>query len=165
MNQLKCGFKWTVERIVKGEVVEVEETYNLVPIEGLDYFLNTGLKNGTPYANFYIGLYEGAYTPVPGDTAATFPSSATELTAYVEATRPILTLGAISAGAVDNSAAKAVFTGNTNGKLAQGGFISSVPTKGAATGILVSAVKFPSPKALDAGGILRATAAFNIVSI
>ena len=165
MNHVKCGFLWTIEEIKDGVLLSTEQVHNLVPVEGLNYILNAALKNGTPFPSFYVGLYEGAYTPTPGDEMATFPTAATELTAYAETTRRLLTLGAVSAGAVDNSASRAEFTGNVNGKLAQGGFISSAPTKGAATGVLVSAVRFPSPRPLDAGTVLRVTAAFNIVSL
>lgn len=167
MNGINLGFTWHIERVRKsdGAVLEREEVHNLVPVEGLNYLISTALKNGVPFANFYVGLYEGAYNPVPSDTAATFPGLATELTAYEQTTRQLLTLGAVSNGSVDNSAAKAEFTGTTNGKQAQGGFISSAPTKGASTGVLISAVKFPSPKPLDAGTILRVTAGFNAVSI
>jgi len=165
MNQLKCGFAYDLELVRDGKVIDRDRVYNLVPIQGLNYMLETALRNGSPFANFYVALYSGAYNPVPGDTAATFPAAATELTAYSESTRRPLVLGAAAGGATDNSANRAEFTGTTNGQLAQGGFIVSTPTKGAATGVLVSAVRFNSPKPLDAGNILRVTAAFTIVSI
>jgi len=167
MNGINLGFTWHIERVRKsdGAVLEREEIHNLVPVEGLNYLISTALKNGVPFANFYVGLFEGDYDPVPTDTAAAFTAAATELVAYTEVNRPTLVLGAVANGTVDNTAAKAEFTGTTNGKRAQGGFISSAPTKGAATGVLVSAVRFPSPKPLDAGTILRVTAGFSAVSI
>lgn len=165
-HTLAAGFRWELELFNKyGELIDKDTTYNLVPIEGLNYIINTALKNGTPHAGFYIGLFSGAYTPVPADTMATFPTAATELVAYSETTRRALTLGTTAAGAVDNSAARGEFTGTINGTLAQGGFISSSPTKGATTGTLVSAVRFPSPRPLDSGALLRVTAGFTIVSI
>lgn len=165
MDKVKAGFIWTLETIKDGKVIETEKVANLVPIEGLNYLISTGFKQGAAYPTFYIGLFEGDYTPIPADTAATFPGDATELTAYVSATRPALTLGTVDAGAADNSAAKAEFTGNVADKQAMGGFISSSPTKGSTTGILVSVVRFPSPKPLGAGSILRVTAAFSFISI
>lgn len=164
-EQLRVGFVWTLETIKQGVVVDRERVHNLVPEEGLHYLINAGLRNGTPFANWYIGIYEGNYVPVPGDTAATFIAAATELTAYSETTRRPLTLAAPVGGATDNSAARAEFTGTTNGKQALGGFIISTATKGAASGVLASAVRFPSPRPLDAGTILRATAGFSFVSI
>lgn len=164
--KLAAGFNYLIETIDRhGVVVDRVKTYNLVPIEGLNYIINTALKAATQQPAFYIGLYEGVYSPVPGDTMATFPASATELVAYAETTRRVLTLGDVAAGQADNSLARAEFTGNTNGKLAQGGFISSSPTKGSGSGVLVSAVRFPSPRPLDAGAMLRVTAGFTLVSI
>lgn len=165
MTKLAAGFTYTFDTLKNGILVAREVHHNLVPIEGLNYLLSVGFKAGVAYPNFYMGLYEGAYTPVPGDTAATFPAAATELVAYAEATRLPLDFGAVAAGSMDNSANRVEFTGTTNGKQVRGGFISSSPTKGSATGILVSAVQFPSPKPLDAGAVLRATAAFSIVSL
>lgn len=165
MNNLKAGFVYDIERIVGGRVVDKFRAHNLVPIEGLNYLLNTAMKGGVAYTNFYIGLYEGNYSPVPEDTMATFPLAATELTAYQAGTRPALSLGDVAAGTVDNSLAKAEFTGTTNGKMVQGGFITTSPVKGASTGILLSAVRFPSPQPLNNAGILRVTAGFSIVSV
>ena len=164
-SKFAIGFKYTTELILPGGKVERHVEKNLVPIQGLDHFLNVALKAGTQFPNFYIGLYEGDYTPQPTDTMAAFPAAATELTAYAESTRRVLTLGDVVSGSVDNSLARAEFTGNVNGRQAMGGFISSSPTKGSSTGILISAVRFPSPRPLDAGGILRVTAAFTIVSV
>ncbi len=167
MNTAKvnAGFEYHLELIDRhGRVIDREMVLNLMPVEGLNYLLGAGLKSVTPFANWYVGLYEGSYTPDPTDTAALFPSAATELTAYAESQRRTLTLGAIANGAADNQASKAEFTGNTNGKLVMGGFIASAPSKGATTGVLISAVRFNSPKPLDAGSVLRITAGFSITS-
>lgn len=164
-TETKAGFKYDLELVDRhGKVIDRETVFNLIPIQGLNYLLGAGLKSVTPFANWYVALYEGSYSPDPDDTAATFPGAATELTAYAESTRRTLTLGAIANGAADNVASKAEFTGNTNGKLAMGGFITSAPAKGAATGVLISAVRFNSPKNLDSGAVLRVTAGFSITS-
>lgn len=163
-NIARAGFVYTVETIKDGHVIDTETVSNLIPIEGLNDMLAVWLKGGTQATNFYVGLYEGNYTPVPGDTAAAFPAAATELTAYDETTRVPLVLGSVTGGAVDNSANPAVFTGSTNGKQAMGGFISTSPAKGSTTGVLASAVRFPSPKSLDDGTVLRVTCSFQIVS-
>lgn len=165
MDAMKAGFIWTIETLKDGQVVGTERVHNLVPVQGLNYIIEAALRGSAAFPTFYVGLYEGAYAPVPGDTMATFPTAATELTAYAETTRPALVLAQAANGAADSSASKASFTGNTNGKLVQGGFVSSAPTKGAGTGVLVSAVRFPSPKSLDSGTILRITCGFNIVSL
>lgn len=165
MEHAKAGFVYTIETIRDGEVIDTEVVHNLIPYEGINYLLDAGLKGATPYTNWYIGLYEGNYTPTPNDTMATFPAAATELTAYAETQREPLVLGATAMGAADNMASKAEFTGTTDGKRAMGGFVASTPAKGASTGVLISAVKFSSPKPIDAGTILRVTAGFSIASI
>jgi hypothetical protein len=165
MDSMKLGFTYTIEAVKDGQVIDSETVHNLIPIEGLNHILDVALKNGTAQAAFYVGLFEGAYTPIPADTMATFPGTATELTAYSETTRQVLTLGAIAAGQADNVDSKAVFTGPTNGKQAHGGFISSSPTKGSTTGVLISAVRFSSPKTFDSGTELRVTCAFSAVSV
>lgn len=166
MDKARFGFYYDIETVREdGVVIDRDRVYNLIPIQGLNYIIETALRNGVPFAAIYVGLYEGAYTPVPGDTMAAFPGAATELTAYAEATRQPVVLAAASGGVAENSASKAVITGNTNGKQAQGAFISSAPTKGSTTGVLLSAVRFPSPKPLDAGTVLRITCGFSAASI
>ena len=164
MERIKTGFTYTVETIKGGVVVDTFVVENLMPYEGIDYIIDSALRAGTQIPTFYVGLYEGAYTPRPEDLMSTFVGLATECESYVEAARPVLTLAQPANGETENSANKAVFTGSTNGKVVAGGFISSSPVKGGATGVLVSAVRFPSPRPLDAGTILRVTCGFSIIS-
>ena len=166
MNQkLKTGFCYLVEIIdINGQVRDSETVDNLVPIEGLNHMLGVTLKGAAQINSWFIGLYEGNYTPQSSDTATTFPGSSTETTAYSEAARPVLTLGAATAGAADNAAARAEFTFNAT-KTIYGGFIASTSAKGSTSGILISAVRFSSPKVLASGEILRVTAGFTLVSV
>lgn len=108
-------------------------------------------------------LYEGDYTPVAGDTAATFPAAATEFTAYDGTTRKTFVPGAVVGTNVDNHDNKAEFT-FTPAKVVYGGFISSSSARGSTSGVLLSAVRFGSPKSVDAGGVLRVTAGFTLAS-
>lgn len=165
MEKAHFGFHYDIETVLNGQVIDTDRVYNLIPIQGLNYIIEASLRQGAAFPAIYVGLYEGSYNPVPGDTMATFPSAATELTAYAESTRQVVTLAAASGGVAESSAAKATITGNTNGKQAQGAFISSSPTKGASTGVLLSAVRFPSPKPLDAGTVLRITCGFTAASV
>lgn len=158
------GFTYTVETIKDGKVIDREVVKNLIPIEGLNHIGDVALNGATQITTWYVGLFEGAYTPTPSDVMATFPTAATECTAYT-GDRKALDLAAFSGGAADNQANRAEFVGTTDGKLVQGGFVSSSPTKGATTGVLISAVRFPSPKTLDNGTTLRVTAAFNSASV
>jgi len=163
IDQLRGGFRYLVEVLKGGEVVESEWISNLVPTEGLNHFLTTEFKGTSQVGTWYIGIYEGNYTPSAGVTAATLPAAATESTAYAETTRVAFVPGTVAAGALDNSASRAEFTMNAT-KTIYGGFMSSSSAKGATTGVLVSAVKFSSPKVLDSGSVLRITAGFTLTS-
>jgi hypothetical protein len=136
----------------------------MIPIEGINYMLTAALKEGTQAGDFYVGLFGTPYTPLPADTAATFPASATEVTAYSETTRVAVTLGSVASGAVDNFASPAEFTGTTDGVLVYGAFVVTAPAKGATVGTLMATTKFNSPKPLDAGTVLRIKVPFSIVS-
>src|SRR3972149_5905604 len=102
------GLEWRGDSIV----LSVEDVTNLIPTEGLNYMLGTALTGVAQSSTWYVALFEGNYTPVGTVTAATFPSAATECTAYTEASRVTWTPGSISAGSVSNTASKAVFTMN-----------------------------------------------------
>ena len=164
MDMAKAGFVWTIEAIKDGIVIERETKHNLIPIEGINYLIAAGLKGGSPFTSWYVGLYGGSYTPQSTDTAAAFPASATEITAYSQTARVPLILGTVANGQVDNTASTASFTGTTNGTLVNGGFITAASAKGATTSVLISAVQFSSPKAFDSGTIIQITAGFSISS-
>lgn len=137
----------------------------MIPTEGLNYLWNVALKAGTQYPNLYVGLFKGDYTPVPGDTMATFPTVATEQTLYSETARPELVLGTVASGSVDNAGNEVTFTGTTASETATGGFVTTSPTKGSTTGVLIAAVRFPSPLPLGVGNRVEITAPFTAISV
>lgn len=163
MSSAKAGFKYVVEHIRDGVVLSVEEVCNLIPTEGLDYILNTALKAGSAVPSWYIALFEGNYTPVAAVTAATFPAAATESTAYSETNRVLWVAGAVAAGAVSNSASKAVFTMNAT-KAIYGIAQTSVLTKSATTGVLVSVARFAAVKNVESGDTLNVTSSISMTS-
>lgn len=166
MEKLKPGFVWTLRSFDKDDrLIGEEKTHNLMPIEALDYMLSCTFKEGSQYPSFYVGLYEGIYTPQPLDVMATFPTLANELTAYTSSTRPLLVLGDVADGNVDNSASETEFIGTTDGKVAVGGFISTAQAKGGTTGVLLSAVKFPTSKTLNSASRLEVLVAFQFISV
>ena len=163
-EQIVAGFEYLIEVVKDGVVIDSEVVHNLIPTEGLDYILSTALKGGSQSALWYVGLYEGNYTPLASETAATFPAVATECTTYSEATRPAWTGGAVATGAVSNVASRAEFTSTTD-KTVYGGFVVSASGKGGTTGTLISVVRFSSPKTFDSGSVLRVTAGFTMTSV
>lgn len=102
----------------------------------------------------------GAYTS--GGTAYVDPSAAadtmashagwTEFTAYGEATRGTLTLGTVSNGVADNTAARPTLTCNANGSSVGALFLATNSTKGGTTGTLFCLAPFlQGNKSLDSG--------------
>lgn len=163
-EQIAAGFTYLVEVVKDGLVVDSEVVRNLIPTEGLDHIINVTLNGGAQNSAWYVGLFEGNYTPIPSDTAATFPAVATECTAYSETSRQAWTGGSIVTGSVSNSASRAEFTSTTN-KTVYGGFVTSASAKGGTTGTLISVVRFSSPKTFDSGSVLRVTAGFTMTSV
>lgn len=137
---------------------------NILPDEGRDYLMNAGLNVGAQFGSWFIGLYEGNYGPVAADTMATFPASATEITAYSETARVELVDEPLASGLWANSVTKAQFT-FTATKTVRGAFISSGSVKGGTTGVLLSAVLASSPKTVNTGEILQVVAGLSLVTL
>ena len=163
MGAASIGFEYLIEHIREGRVIDQEFRHNIIPLEGLNYLLNSEFKGTAVPATWYIGLFEGNYTPQLSDTAAAFPAAATETSTFNEATRVAFVPGAVSGGTLDNSAAPATFTFNAP-KTIYGGFMTSASAKGAVTGTLISAVRFASPKTPATGDLLKVTGGFVFAS-
>lgn len=134
-----------VEHRRKGKLVERVMGSNVIPAAALNDILAVYLGGGTQKLSWYIALFEGNYTPTSALTAANFASTATECTTYDEASRVLYEPAAPSGGVLDNAAARALFTMNAT-KTVYGGALISVATKGATTGVLAAAARFPLPR-------------------
>ena len=168
MAKQKPGFVWTFEesRDQGKTFTPFEVVPNLIPTEAWNDILNVYFKQGVQHLDVYCGLYEGNYTPQPGDTMATFPTLATELTAYVSATRPVVALGTVANASIDNlTQTLPEFTGTTAGKSIAGGFICTSPVKGGGSGVLISAVKLATARPFDQNVTFRARVAFQLMSV
>lgn len=163
-SELQGGFEYLIEVVKDGVVVDSEVVHNVMPVQGANHILASALAGAAQVPQWYIGLYEGNYTPNGSETAALLPSMATECAAYSSAARPQWVPGSVANGTVNNSASKAEFT-FTAPKTVYGGFITSAPAKGATTGVLTSVVRFSSPRILDTDSVLRVTAGFTLTSI
>lgn len=158
------GFVYFLEITHPDGRVEVDGPHhNVLPIQGINHMLGVTFKSVGQVASWYMAIYEGNYTPTSDLTAATFPSLATECTAYTLATRPIFASGAVANGSLDNSASRAEYT-MTAPKTVYGMAILSSSVKAAVTGVAASAVRFSSPKVLETGAILRVIAGVSIIS-
>ena len=176
-SKAKTGFIYVVEHVrgtvfdendprivlVEGAVIDRETIHNLIPDEGVKHMQEVIFKAATQVNPWYLSIFEGNYTPIAGLTAAAYPAAATECTAYTAGTRLEWIEGAVVGGSLDNSASKAEFTMNAD-KTIYGAVLSSAAAKGAVTGVLGSAVRFATAKAVLSGDILRLTATSVLAS-
>lgn len=140
-----------------GRLKWIEEFDNLVVNVGLDDSLDKYFKGSGYTAAFYVGLTDGTPTVAAGDTMASH-AGWVEVTAYDEAVRQTLTLGAVSGQSVDNSASKATFTISANGTVIGGAFVTTNDTKGGSTGTLYGGGAFTAgDKTLDDDDTLQVT--------
>ena len=139
------------------------EADNIIPTEGRNSILNVAFNAATQITAWYLSVFANNYTPVAGDTAATFPAAAGESTAYAEATRPAWNEAAAVAGVVTNAASPATFTFNATTTL-YGGALSSSSVKAGTAGVLVSAAKFSTAKGVDSGDIGLLTSSVTLIS-
>lgn len=164
---LKCGFIYDLATRLKasGDLVAIERsTPNRVPDEGLTDIATAYLKGGAGPAALYIGLWSGPHTPDGTETAAALASVVTEVTNYSQTGRLPLTLGAVTAGACSNAASLARFD-MLGAATVNGAFISTVQTKGASTGKLLSMVRFANPRPVDETVYLEVLSGFQFISL
>lgn len=163
-NALEIGGRFHIDHVRDGKVIGTEDVTNLVVNEGLDHVLNTVFHSGTQVATWFLGLFEGNYTPVATVGAATIAAAATETTAYTETQRQEYNEGAASGQSITNSANKATFTMNAT-KTIYGAFLASNATKSSTSGVLFSAARFATPKQVVTDDQLLLTYTFNASSI
>jgi len=163
-QKLIVGGKFFGQIVRDGKIIEEFEDANLVVNEGLDALLNIMFHGSTQVTAWYIGLFEGNYTPVGSVTAATIVAAATECTAYSQSTRPAFDEAAASSQQITNSASRATYTFNAT-KTVYGAFLSSLSTKSGTTGTLFSAARFSTAKNVESGDELLLTYTFTAASV
>lgn len=145
----------------------VEEIVNLTVTQGLNDLLTKYFKGSSYTAAWYVGLINNAgfSALAAGDTAAQIGGANgwAEATAYSESVRQTLTLGSASAGSIDNTASKAVFSINGTVTL-YGGFVVSVSTKSGTTGTLYGEAAFSATRAVVSGDSVTCTVTLTAVT-
>lgn len=139
-----------------GEIIPLGQSHNLWVNQGLNHALDVVLHGTTPVNPWYVGIFEGNYTPLATDTAANISANSTECTAYDESTRVEYAEAAASGQSTTNSASKATFTMNAT-KTIYGAFLTSASAKGATTGTLLAADKAGVAKSLTSGDQILVT--------
>lgn len=145
---------------VTGYESEMASDHNIIPDEGLNHFLNVALKgpagDGTQITSWYLMLHSGSGTPSASLTAANYDATLSEIVSgtegYSEATRVAWVGDAVDTAntEVTNTTTPATFTIVTASSLAvNGAGLVSVSTKGATSGVLLSAGKFGATRTLS----------------
>jgi hypothetical protein len=129
----------------KNGLIESFDDDNIVVNQGLNALLNIMFNAGAQVTTWYLGLFEGNYTPIPSVTAATIASASTETTAYSQAGRPAFAPASAASQTITNTANRATFT-FTASKTIYGAFLVSSQTKSGTSGTLFSATRFNTPK-------------------
>ena len=129
-----------------GKFLESFEFGNLLTREGVDHRNSVTFMGGAANTLWYIGLFEGNYTPTDAATAATIAALSTEATAYSSPTRVTWTPTLDSVNMeIHNTASPAEFT-LTADKLLYGAFLISSNVKGGTAGVLMSVARFSAPR-------------------
>ena len=162
-HKIVAAGKYHAKHIRQGEVIDEWDCDNLVVNQGLNYLLSAGLGAGSQISSWYLGLFQANYTPVAGDTAATFPGSATETTGYTAGARQGFTAGAVSGQSITNSASAASFTFNATLTI-YGAFLASSSVISGTTGTLFSAAQFGTAKSVVSSDVLLLTYSFAAAS-
>lgn len=157
------GGVFQIDHVRNGEVIDSWEEHNLVVNEGLNKLLDVMFGGSSQITTWYVGLFEGNYTPVATVTAATITAASTECTAYDETTRQEYVEAAAASQSITNAASRATFTFNAT-KTIYGAFLVSAAAKSATTGTLFSAARFGSSKSVVAADQLLLTYALGAAS-
>jgi len=121
----------------EGELLYTETVDNIVVNVGLDDALDKYLKGSAYTAAHYVGLTSGTPTVNAANTMSSH-AGWTEVVAYTESTREVLTLGTVASQTVNNSASKASFAINADATTIGGAFICTNSTKSGTSGTLYS---------------------------
>lgn len=108
-------------------------------------------------ANASATVSGAAYALEPRAADVMNSKSFNESTAYSNATRPALTLGAVAGQSVNNSANRAQFDINANGTRIFGAFVATNNTKGGTSGVLYGGGLFSASRLLNNGDLLFVT--------
>ena len=154
----RFNHEFTVECIgPDGKLKWTPTETNIIVNAGLNDIISNYWKGAAYTASHYVGLMSGTPTVAAADTMASH-AGWTEVTAYTEANRQALVLGAVAAQSVDNSASRASFAVNADATSIGGPFIATDNTKGGTSGVLVGAAAFNGGnKTADNGDTLNVT--------
>lgn len=145
-----------------GKLKWIEAFRNTVMTVGKNEVLDKTFKASAYTASWFVGLIQSDnFSAIAAADTMASHAGWEECVAYSEANRQALTLGSVSAGSVNNSASKAVFTMNAT-KTVKGLFVVTNNTKSGTTGTLFSAGLFSGgDRAVISTDVLNCTVTLN----
>lgn len=156
--------RYHVKHFREGRLIDEFEFDNICVTQGLVQMLNSTFAGASQVTNWYLGVFQNNYTPVPTDTAATIVGNAGEFTGYSGGARPGFTPAlATSTASITNSASQATFNFTGTATL-YGVMLMSGATPGSNSGLLFSASQFPTPKPVASPDSLSITYTLNATS-
>lgn len=157
------GFNWGATIVDKeGNIIDSWSQHNLIPSEGISHLIRSPFNDVPSISNFYCGVLKGNYIPTAATKASDIPNI--EYVNYQEDTRPQwLKSFNGNNNSYSNEASPAIFT-FTEDVTFNGIFLISSDIKGSANGVLLSIVRFNTPKQITAGTELKMTAALSYLS-
>lgn len=156
-NMKITGFEWSFEIYSQdGDLISADIQHNLIPSSGLDFLIRSPFGEVSTITSFYLGLYRGNFIPSPNTTSVDIPGNMVEFVDYSEPARPEWQKQLTGIATYDNAQHKAEFT-VTKDRTIHGAFLVSDPTKGGNSGLLLSCVRFSSPRNLEVGQTVKLT--------
>jgi hypothetical protein len=143
----RFGGRFIGKIVREGEVIDEFDVPNLVVNEGLNHILGVELGGVTQITSWFLGLFQGNYTPQASDTAANIASNSTECSSYTSPTRLAWAPAAAASQRITNGATPATFTFN-GAVTVYGGFLISNNTIAGTGGILLAETLFTAPKSV-----------------
>ena len=163
MSPDKFGVTYDFELLdAAGNMVDSWQVTNLVPLDGVNHLAAAMFGDTPAIGNFHVGVFAGNYLPTMDSKAADIPSAMGEFVGYSEATRPVWQR-LNTDGVISNAHARAAFTLTANATL-YGGLLSSSAVKGSGAGLLLSVARFPTPRPVEAGMVIRVAGELSLIS-
>lgn len=159
-DHVKCKGIYHLVHKRKGIVIDEWDDHNLVVNQGLNYQLGVALQGVAQISAWYLGIFQGNYTPVLTDTAATVSVNSTECSSYTQGARQLWQPAAAASQSITNSANPATFTFNA-AVTVYGAFMVSSNAIGGTSGTLWGEAAFSSAKAVSSGDQLLITYTFT----
>lgn len=156
----KLGGRFFGEIRRKGKTIDKFHFDNLAVNQGLNDALNCYFNAGGQTTTWYMGIFQGNYTPLSTDTAASIAGNSTESSSYSSGTRPQWQQAAPSGQSITNAANRATYT-FTGSVTIYGAFLISQNTIGGTSGVLFAAAQFGASKAVVASDQLLLTYQIN----